>query len=111
MLLKSGNFAATDLIGSGGRGRLVVGMNDQPNTTIPSTLQGRLTITEPELAHLTGLPAATLKSWRRTWKDGYGEKIGPRFLKVGSGTRCRVLYPVADVHLWCPGSSSGPAWG
>ena len=58
--------------------------------------QEKISLTETEVAELTGLKVKTLQRWRFLNR-------GPRFVRLG---RC-VRYPVTDLRRWIDAQAGG----
>lgn len=52
-----------------------------------------LVVSAKEAAHLIGVTTARLYDWRV-------QGIGPKFIKTGPGSTCKVLYPYQGLLDW-----------
>ncbi|WP_198368535.1 helix-turn-helix transcriptional regulator [Roseomonas rosulenta] len=56
-------------------------------------------LTPREAATYLGKSTSTLEAWRR-------QGVGPRFYRIGPGTRAGIFYVVNDIDAWISASAS-----
>ena len=64
-----------------------------PPAKTPQPPTGRALLDTPQAAEYLNVAAQTLCIWR-------GKGTGPRFLRLGNGTRCAIRYKITDLDAY-----------